>query len=88
MRGVYTWKRRPTSAPQSRSLYLGLAFSSRFRLVAMFFCVSLGRFSRVMRCVMKVPLRCVRVMGRSLGDSVRFPPRIESYMYCGRFCIV
>jgi hypothetical protein len=30
----------------------------------MFFCVSLGRFSRVMRRVMKVPLRCVRVMGR------------------------
>jgi hypothetical protein len=31
----------------------------------MFLCVSLGRFSRVMRCVMKMPLRRVRVMGRS-----------------------
>jgi hypothetical protein len=46
------------------SLYVGLAFTGCFRLVAMLFCVSLGRFSRVMRCVMKVPLRCVRVMGR------------------------
>ena len=44
---------------------LRLALSSRFRLVAMFFCVSLGRFSRVMGSVSKVPLGCVRVMGRS-----------------------
>jgi len=56
---------RYRKAPQSRSLSLGLVFSGRFRLVAMFLCVSLGRFSRVMRCVMKMPLRRVRVMGRS-----------------------
>jgi hypothetical protein len=43
---------------------LRLAFSSRFRLVAMLLCVSLGRFSRVMRCVSKVSLGCVCVMGR------------------------
>ena len=30
----------------------------------MFFYVSLGCFSRVMRCVMMVPLGCVCVMGR------------------------
>jgi hypothetical protein len=43
---------------------LRLAFSSRFCLVAMLLCVSLGCFSRVMHCVSKVSLGCVCVMGR------------------------
>ena len=65
------------------SLYLGLALSSRFRLVAMLFCVSLGRFSRVMRSVSKVPLRCVRVMGRGFVVPTVMMFRRLAMMTCG-----
>ena len=65
------------------SLYLGLAFSSRFRLGTMLFYVSLGRFSRVMRCVSKVPLRCVRVMGRGFVVPTVMMLRRLAVMTCG-----
>src|SRR5277367_2819578 len=65
------------------SVDLRLALSCRFRLVAMFFCVSLGRFGRVMRCVMKVPLRCVCVMGRGFVVPTVMMLRRLPVMTCG-----